>query len=224
MPDGIQLLSADADASVRNIIRLSAAEQGWLCDDAADGIAALKCLRRKRYDLLILDTELPEVDGVFVCHSLRKTEQTPVIFLGKSGTEAERLAGFEAGGNDYILKPFFPRELVARVKNLLALTGGGAGAHKIIEAGSLRMDMHARTAYLDSRPLQLAPKEYELLLFFCQHPSQAFSRDELLNEVWGRDFFGSDRTVDTHVKSLRGKLHPREYIQTVWGFGYKFQF
>jgi len=221
----VRLLAADGDLSVREIIRLAAAEQGWGCDDAADGIAALKLLRRGRYHAIVLDAELPDVDGVFVCRHLRKTVQTPVIFLSKNGAEANRLAAFEAGGNDYVLKPFYPRELVARIRSLLTLTGCGASpAREAVDAGKLRVDTRSRTAFLEGRALQLTPKEYDLLLFFCQHPFHAFSRDTLLDEVWGQDFFGSDRTVDTHVKSLRGKLRPYEYIETVWGFGYKFRY
>jgi len=203
---------------------MAAAEQGWICDDAADGIAALKLLRRMRYHLVVLNAELPDVDGIFVCRHLRKSEMIPVIFTSKSGAETDRLAGFEAGGNDYVIKPFFPRELIARMKNLLTLTGCDTGVSKTVTAGNLRIDISSHTVSLDGRTLQLTPKEYDLLLFFCQHPFQAFSRDNLLDEVWGRDFFGSDRTVDTHVKILRGKLQPYDYIETVWGFGYKFRY
>lgn len=220
----VRLLAADGDLSVREIIRLAAGEQGWVCDEAADGIAALKLLRRGRYHIAVLDAELPDVDGVFVCRHLRKTAQTPVIFLSKNGAEANRLAAFEAGGNDYVLKPFYPRELIARIRSLLALTGHDTGAAQAIDAGKLRVDIQSHTAALNGQPLRLTPKEYELLLFFCRHPFQAFARDTLLDEVWGQDFFGSDRTVDTHVKSLRGKLRPYGYIETVWGFGYKFKY
>jgi len=220
----VRILAADADVSVRTIIRLAAAEQSWTCDDAPNGIAALKLLRRNRYDLAVLEAELPDVDGFLICRHLRKTMPTPVIFISKNGAEAGRLAGFEAGGNDYVLKPFYPSELTARIKNLLALTGGGAGAPKTVSAGRLNVDTYSRSASLDGRPLQLTPKEYDLLLFFCQHPFQAFARDVLLDEIWGREFFGSDRTVDTHVKSLRGKLRPFDCIETVWGFGYKFRY
>ncbi len=221
----VRLLVADADVSVREIVRLATAEQGWLCDDAADGIAVFKLLRRYRYNLIVIDVDLPDIDGIFVCRHLRKNAQTPLIFMSKDGSENDRLAAFEAGGNDYVLKPFYPREMVARIKNLLTLTGCNPSAPKPISAGELRVDTHSHTAdFVDGRALQLTPKEYDLLLFFCKHPYQAFSRDVLLDEVWGRDFFGSDRTVDTHVKSLRGKLQPLDYIETIWGFGYKFKY
>lgn len=223
MFNGARILVADADTTVRDIIQLAAAEQSWRCDFATDGISALKHLRRNRYNIVILDTELPDVDGFLVCRQLRKNERMPVIFISKSGAEADRLAGFEAGANDYVIKPFYPRELIARIKNLLNLTGyNNLPEPKTLAAGKLRLDIDSRTAELDGRLLQLAPKEYELLLFFCQRPFQAFSRDALLNEIWGEEFFGSDRTVDTHVKSLRGKLRPYDYIETVWGYGYKF--
>jgi two-component system response regulator ResD len=222
--NAVRILAADGDLSVREIIRLAAGEQRWACDEAADGVAALKLLRRGSYHVAALDAELPDIDGVFICRHLRKTVQTPVIILSRNGAEQSRLAAFEAGGNDYVLKPFYPRELVARIRSLLALTGHGTNAARGIDAGKLRVDTQSRTASLEGRSLQLTPKEYELLLFFCRHPFHAFSRDTLLDEVWGQDFFGSDRTVDTHVKSLRCKLQPYGYIETVWGFGYKFKY
>ena len=218
----VQILVADADASVRDIILYSTNEQGWIMDEAKNGVEAIKRLRRNRYNLLVIDTELPIIDGFMVYSQFGSS--IPVIFLGKKTSEQDRIAPFEAGGNDYLIKPFYPRELIARIRSLLALTGHDASAARAIDAGKLRVDTQSHTACLDGQPLQLTPKEYELLLFFCQHPFHAFSRDTLLDEVWGQDFFGSDRTVDTHVKSLRGKLKPYGYIETVWGFGYKFKY
>lgn len=221
----IRLLVADADASVREVIRLACEDEGWMCDDAPDGIAALKLLRRQEYQLAILDAELAELDGYTVCRHIRKTSRFPVIFIGSSGRENDRLAAFSCGGNDYVPKPFFPRELAARVKNLLEFCGvSKATVAKSITAGSIRIDPESHSVYVSGRRTQLAPREYDLLLLFAQHPHQAFSRDQLLNLVWGEEFFGSDRTVDTHVKSLRSKIRPyQSVIETIWGFGYKFE-
>jgi len=222
LANGVRLLVADADIATREIVRLAAANENWQSDGAADGISALKLMRRNRYRLVVLDTALPDVDGFLVCRQFRKSEASPVIFISASAAEADKLEGFDAGGNDYVVKPFSTRELVARMKNLLALTGYDASAPHVLTAGKLSADLDSRTVTLNGGPLALTPKEYELLLFFCQHPLQAFSRDMLLDEVWGRSFYGSDRTVDTHVKSLRNKLQPYDYIETVWGYGYKF--
>ena len=220
----IKLLVADADPTVREIISLCAKAEGWLLDCAPDGLSALKRLRRSEYHLVILEAELPEVDGYIVCRHLRKTATVPVIFISRHGNETNRLAGFEAGGNDYVLKPFYPRELVARIKNFLSIWGHDARAANVIRAGEISLDINSRQTTVSGGEVKLTPKEFELLLFFMRNQRQAFSRDSLLELVWGQDFFGSDRTVDTHVKSLRGKILPcQNSIQTVWGYGYKFE-
>jgi two-component system response regulator ResD len=203
-----KLLAADADPTVREIISLCARGEGWLFDGAPDGLSALKRLRRNEYNLVILEAELPEVDGFIVCRHLRKSANVPVIFISRHGNEASRLAAFEAGGNDYVLKPFYPRELVARIKNLLNIWGHDARAANIIRAGEISLDLSSHRAAVSGSEVKLTPKEFELLLFFMRNQRQAFSRDSLLQLVWGQDFFGSDRTVDTHIKSLRGKILP----------------
>ena len=219
----IHLMVADGDSSIRNIIVMIAKAEGWKCDEAADGIAALKRLRHREYQMVILDTDLPELDGKIVCRHIRKSSRIPIIFIGKSGTEEERLEGFAVGGNDYLVRPFYPRELVARIKNLFWLINQASEIPKIMEFGGIRLDLDSHAVLVEKRRVQLTPKEYDLLVFFSKNPGQAFSRDALLNMVWGHEFFGSDRTVDTHVKSLRSKIHPlQHYVETIWGFGYKF--
>ena len=224
MAQTIHILVADADASIRDVVALCAAEEGWRCHGAPNGIAALKMLRREEYQLVVLDTDLPEVDGHILCSHLRKSTQIPVLFISKNGKEDDRLAGFAVGGNDYVLKPFYPRELQARMKNLLSLCAHRVSAPKVIEQGQIRIELDSHGAFVDGHKLQLAPKEYDLLLFFLRNAHRVFSRDEILDLVWGESFFGSDRTVDTHVKSLRGKIRPyQNCIETVWGLGYKFE-
>lgn len=219
-----RVLIADADSTIRDIIKISAMEQGWMVDEVGDGITALKGFRRTQYHLAILDTDLPDIDGKLVCRYLRKNSKLPVIFISRSGNEADKLAGFAVGGNDYMVKPFYPRELIARAKNLLTLCGHHSSASKEIEIGPFHVDLSSRVIYVDGRRLQLTPKEYDLLLFFCQNPGQAFSRDALLDLVWGEEFFGSDRTVDTHIKTLRSRIAPHQgTIVTIWGYGYKFE-
>lgn len=220
----VKLLVADADSSVRRIIKVAAAEEGWECDEAANGIAALKLFRHEKYNLVILDADLPELDGKLVCRQMRKVTNIPVIIIGKGELEEERLAAFTAGGNDYVIKPFYPRELIARINSLIILYGKVPEVKKTLDAGKLKIDLLARKVTVEGREITLAPKEYDLLLYLCRNPSVAYSRDRLLTVVWGEDFFGTDRTVDTHVKSLRNKIRPYHYyIVTVWGYGYKFE-
>jgi DNA-binding response OmpR family regulator len=215
---------ADADSSVRAIIRRCAQEERWAVDEAKDGIEALKCLRRKKYHLIILELELPVIDGLMVCESLNQTPNIPVIFISKKTSEDDRLAAFEVGGNDYIIKPFYPRELVARIKNLLKLNGIVSKTNRFLISGNLKIDLHSQDVFVDEQRIKLTPKEYNLLLFFCQNSNKAFSRSMLLDLVWGRQFDGTDRTVDTHVKSLREKIKPyHNYISTIWGYGYKYE-
>ncbi|MDR3278889.1 MAG: response regulator transcription factor [Synergistaceae bacterium] len=218
----IGLLIADADASVRDIVRYCARDEGWVSDDAKDGISALKLLRKKQYHLVLLDPELPEISGELVCAQIRKNSSVPVIFLSKNTSEENRLACFTAGGNDFVIKPFFPREIVARIKSFLTLCGAEP-SRKALNSGSLIIKLYSHSVMLDNREIKLTPKEYDLLLFFCQNADKAFSRDEILDFVWGNSFSGTDRTVDTHVKSLRNKIRPyHNYITTIWGYGYKY--
>lgn len=222
--DSVRLLLADSDPTVREILRFCSREEKWHCDEARDGIAALKLLRRSQYSLILLEFELPEINGELVCTQVRKNSRVPVIFLSRRNGEEDRLSSFEAGGNDFVAKPFYPRELIARIKNLLSLSGMGSGSREIVVAGKLQIDTYSHAVTVDERTIQLTPREYDLLLFLSQNPGKAFSRDSLLDLVWGKNFFGTDRTVDTHIKSLRNKIKPyHNYIATIWGFGYKFE-
>jgi DNA-binding response OmpR family regulator len=219
----IRLLVADADASVREVLRYCAKGEGWGIDEAKDGIAALKLLRRNQYDIVILDADLPEVSGDLVCGQIRKKSRVPVIFICGRSSEEDRLACFAAGGNDFVTKPFFPREILARVKSFLDLCGVFSSGKEIC-SGNLLINTRFHSVMVDDREIKLTPKEYDLLLFFCQRPNRAFSRDDILDYVWGKCFAGADRTVDSHVKSLRNKIKPyHNYISTIWGFGYKYR-
>ena len=224
MAQGIRLLIADPDASVRGIIRIAINEKGWECSEAADGIMALKLFRRNSYHLAVLDYDLAELNGRIVCRQIRKVSKIPVILLSVHSGEAERLSGFAEGCNDYILKPFYPGEVVARIQSLMTLCGYDNVQKKNLVCGGIEIDLLSHNVYIDQKAIKLTPKEYDLLVFFCQNPQKAFSRNALLDLVWDEDFDGSDRTVDTHVKSLRGKIRPYSfYISTVWGVGYKFE-
>lgn len=224
MVEDVKILVADADPTVRSIVRIATEEEGWSCVEAPDGIVALKLCRRNTFRLAVLDFDLPELDGRLVCRQIRKSSTAPVIFVGRHTGEAERLSCFSAGGNDYVIKPFYPRELIARAKSLMSLHGRLPEEPRTVTRGGITVDLTSRSVRVDGHEVALTPKEYDLLLFLCQNPSKAYTRDALLNLVWGDDFFGSDRTVDTHVKSLRGKIRPYHYyIVTIWGTGYKFE-
>ncbi len=220
----IRLLIADQDSAVRSAIKKMATAQGYLFDEAADGIAALKLFRRHDYNIIILDTDLPELDGRNVCRQIRKVSDAPILIVSAKYGEQDKLNAFELGVDDYIAKPFSAPELLARIKVFLYRSGGlnRVTPAKITFSG-LFIDTISRAVYIDDSAVQLTPKEYDLLFFLSQNPNKAFSRETLLNEVWGYDFTGSDRTVDTHIKTLRENIKPYDtFIVTVWGFGYKF--
>jgi len=224
MNSDIRLLIVDPSSSIRAEIRQLAVSQGYSFDEAADGIAALKLFRRNDYNLIVMDTDLPELDGGNVCRQIRKSSDVPILFISTRTKEQERLCAFEIGADDYITKPFYPRELLARIKVFLYRTGSKSkGVADKIAFNGLFINTVSREVMVDDRPVQLTPKEYDLLFFLSQNPNKAYSREALLNEVWGYCFTGSDRTIDTHVRTLRENIRPYDgYIVTVWGFGYKF--
>ena len=225
MGDGtVRVLVAEEDMNICEIIRLGAIEQGWEISEARDGIAAIKLLRRNKYQIVVLSFDLPIIDGGMVLAMMRDELRCPVIFVGKSGAEEDRLAAFEAGGNDYLQKPFFPRELLARMRNLMGLYGIHYEKRDTLVAGPIRIERHAQIAFVNDAKLKLTQREFNLLLQLCSRPGHAFSREALLDSAWGESFSGGDRTVDTHIKSLREKLRPNQgCIKTVWGYGYKFE-
>ena len=224
MNSDIRLLIVDQNSATRGEIRQLAVSQGYSFDEAADGIAALKLFRRNDYNLIVMDTDLPELDGRNVCRQIRKVSDVPILFISTRTSEQEKLCAFEIGADDFIVKPFYPRELLARIKVFLYRTGSQTKcvADKIAFNG-LFINTVSREVTVDDHPVQLTPKEYDLLFFLSQNPNKAYSREALLNEVWGYCFTGSDRTIDTHIRTLRDNIRPYDgYIVTVWGFGYKF--
>jgi DNA-binding response OmpR family regulator len=222
----IHLLVADKESAVRNAIKKVVLDEEYTCDEAADGITALKLFRHNDYHLVIVEIELPVIDGKNVCRQIRKISDIPIIALSESCSESDKLAAFEMGIDDYLCKPFSPQELLARIKVFLYRSGqlGKLSPTKITFNG-LFIDTNSHAVSIDDSEVQLTPKEYDLLYFLSQNPGKAFSREMLLNEIWGYEFSGSDRTVDTHIKTLREAIKPYEgHIATVWGFGYKFVF
>ena len=220
-----KVLVIDDEKSIRDIIGEYLTEEGFEFVEAPDGIRGLEIFRSLSPDLVILDVMMPKMDGWKVCREIRSESVTPVIMLTARGEEYDKLFGFELGADDYMVKPFSPRELIARVKAVL--TRGSVNErkdHEIIEIEDLRIDFDARSIYLGEEHLNLTPKEYDLLSFFVKNSGRVFSREQLLNQVWGYEFVGDARTVDTHVKMLRENLrHHRNWIVTSWGVGYKFE-
>lgn len=220
-----KVLVIDDEKSIRDIIGEYLTEEGFEFVEAPDGIRGLEIFRSVSPDLVILDVMMPKMDGWKVCREIRSESVTPVIMLTARGEEYDKLFGFELGADDYMVKPFSPRELIARVKAVL-LRGSvnERKDHEIIEIEDLRIDFDARSIYLGEEHLNLTPKEYDLLSFFVKNSGRVFSREQLLNQVWGYEFVGDARTVDTHVKMLRENLrHHRNWIVTSWGVGYKFE-
>lgn len=219
----VKILLADDDPHVRSIIREYAQAEEWTFSEASNGEEALRKFAEGGIALIVLDVMMPFLDGWGTLKQLRKESEIPVILLTARDEEYDRLLGFELGVDDYVAKPFSPRELIARMKALLKRTGIQESARQVLVFGNLRLDLDAHSATLAGHDLNLTPKEYDLLAFLAGKPSRVFTRDQLLNHVWGYDYFGDARTVDTHVRSLRDKLGDcRGLIATVWGTGYRF--
>lgn len=224
MSDKKKVLMVDDEPNIRDIMKEYMVIGDFELTEASDGLEALKILEVQTFDLIILDVMMPKLDGWSTLREIRKKGKHPVIMLTARGEEYDKLLGFELGVDDYVVKPFSPRELLARMKAVVARTQTETITQNeqiIFEA--LVLDVSARTVELSGERLSLTPKEYELMQFLMQNPKIAFSREQLLTSVWGYDFYGDDRTVDTHIKMLREHLGElRHWIVTVWGVGYKF--
>ena len=188
---------------------------------------AVEICRQKDFDIIIMDVMMPRLDGYSACKEIKKTKNIPVIMLSARGEEYDKLFGFEIGIDDYVVKPFSPKELMARVKVVLKRNSHDSNVNKNekLVFGGLEIDIPGREVYVDGKKASMTPNEYDLLFYLAKNNNIALSRDKLLEEVWGYDFFGDDRTVDTHIKMLRGSLGEkyRKYIVTLRGMGYKFE-
>lgn len=220
------ILVADDEQEMRDLIRAYLERENYRVDEAADGYEVLQKVQNNQYDLLLLDIMMPELDGFSTCVQLRRFSNIPIVFLSALGEELDRVQGLRIGGDDYIVKPFSPRELMARIEAILRRTKPLASTQPqdMLQFGNLRIDARGRAVYVNEEEITLTPKEFELLYFLAQHEGQVFSREQLLNQIWGFDYSGQERTVDTHVKTIRIKLKAEgERIKTVWGVGYKFE-
>ena len=219
----MKLLIVDDEARIRSLIAKYAAIEGYETDEAADGMEAVTRCRENNYDLIIMDVMMPELDGFSAVRVIRKDSKTPVIMLSARGEEYDRIHGFELGIDDYVVKPFSPKELMMRVGAVLKRTAGQA-ADEILTFDGLSIDFTARRVSIDGQEVDLSPKEYELLFYMVRNRGIALSREKLISDVWGYDFFGDDRTLDTHIKLLRRELGKyADRITTLRGVGYRFE-
>jgi DNA-binding response OmpR family regulator len=222
------VLVVEDEASLASTLSYNLRKNGFNVISAADGVAGLQAARRDNPDVIVLDLMLPKMDGLEVCRRLRADSDVPILMLTAKGEELDRVVGLEMGADDYLTKPFSMRELMARVRALLRRSGGRRTAEDAtrITAGELELDLRGRTVRRRGAEVALKPKEFDLLFFLAKNAGQVFTREQLLEHVWGYEFFGGSRTVDVHVRWLREKLeddpsHPN-HLLTVRGVGYKF--
>ena len=227
------ILVVDDESRIRSIIRKYAEFDGHTVTEAGDGMEAVLLCRKNEYDLIIMDIMMPELDGFSACREIRKISQTPIIMLSARGEEYDRINGFEVGIDDYVIKPFSPKELMLRIeaimkrlKNTPTAEPSATKPNVIIELdnGGLRADVTARLVFIDGERVDMSPKEYDLFFYLLSNRNIALSREKLLCEVWGYDFYGDARTLDTHIKLLRKSLgRYSNYIVTLRGVGYRFE-
>jgi len=220
-----KVLVVDDDQNVLELVKLYGEREGFQVVGLDNGDSVLPTFDRENPDVVILDIMLPGNDGLTLCRKLRAIRMTPIIMLTAKGDEADRVLGLEMGADDYVSKPFSPRELVARIKAVLRRTqmGDVAGGWKMKYPG-LEIQADTRRLLVDGEEKEVTPKEFDLLYHLAQHPRRVFTREELLTTLWGYDYFGDQRTVDVHIRRLRAKLSTltHEYLSTVWGVGYQF--
>lgn len=222
-----RILVVDDEINIRKVVREYAEFEGHEVSEAENGMEAVSLCHEHNYDLIIMDVMMPRLDGYSACKEIHKTKNIPVIMLSARSEEYDKLFGFEIGVDDYVVKPFSPKELMARVKVVLkrnTIQETPVYQDKYVFDG-LEVDISGREVYVNGKKAAMTPKEYDLLFYLVKNKNIALSRDRLLEEVWGYDFFGDDRTVDTHIKMLRNSLGDyRSYIVTLRGLGYKFEY
>ena len=223
-----KVLVVDDDANIVKLIKLYLEKEDYAVVTASNGIEALDVYKRENPSIIVLDIMLPQLDGNVVCREIRKTSDVPIIMLTAKGETFDKVLSLELGADDYIVKPFEPKDLVARIKAILrrSETKNEKSDDKIVQLDKLEVNLVNYELKIDGKTLEIPPKELELLYFLASHPNRVFTREQLLEEVWGFDYFGDSRTVDVHIKRLREKLEGAEanwQLKTVWGVGYKFE-
>ena len=226
------VLVVDDEEMIRRMIAKSAAREGYTVTEAGDGIEAIELCRTGNFDVMIIDIMMPELDGFSACREIRKFSYIPIIMLSARGEEYDKINGFEIGIDDYVVKPFSPKELMLRIEALMKRASGRVSAavpsqpkNEVVELanGGLRADLSARIVYVDGKRAEMTPKEYDLFFYMLKNKNIALTRERLISEVWGYDYFGDDRTLDTHIKLLRKSLGKyADFIVTLRGVGYRF--
>lgn len=222
-----KILVVDDEEKIRAIIKKYAEFEGYEIVEAENGMQAITICRQNDFDLIILDVMMPELDGFSACKEIRKFKNIPVIMLSARGEEYDKIHGFELGIDDYVVKPFSPRELMMRVKVVINRNNNDItdeNNHEIFKVEGLKIDFTGRIVYVDEARIDMSPKEYDLLFYMVKNKNIALTREKLITEVWGYDYYGDDRTLDTHVKLLRSSLGPyRKFLVTLRGVGYRFE-
>lgn len=221
-----KILVVDDEVNIRRVVREYAEFEGYEVAEAENGMEAVEMVKSEDFDLIVIDIMMPKLDGFSTCKEIKKYKTIPVIMLSARGEEYDKLFGFELGIDDYVVKPFSPKELMARIKAVLKRNNVSESTvpEKLVFEG-LEIDIAGREVYVDGEKASMTPKEYDLLFYLVKNKNLALTRDKLLEEVWGYDFFGDDRTVDTHIKMLRNSLGQyRKFIVTLRGMGYKFEY
>ena len=218
------ILIVDDEAQIRDIICKYAVFSGYKAEQAENGMRAVEMCRAKAYDLIIMDIMMPELDGFSAMREIRKVSNVPIIMLSARGEEYDKISGFEMGADDYVTKPFSPKELMLRCAALFKRVGGGEDTSKPYVFGGLTVDITARIVTVDGKRADMSPKEYDLLFYMVENKGIALSRDKLITAVWGYDYYGDERTLDTHIKLLRKSLGAySDMIVTLRGMGYRFE-
>lgn len=219
-----KILVVDDEERIREIIKKYAKFEGHEVVEASNGIEAIEICEKEDFHIIIMDIMMPELDGFSACKEIRKFKDTPVIMLSARGEEYDKIHGFEIGVDDYVVKPFSPKELLMRVNAIVKRSGTFENKKETLKIGGLLVDFTGRMVYIDDKKIDMTPKEYELFFHLIRNKGIALTRENILNKVWGYDFYGDDRTLDTHIKLLRKSLGEySKYIVTLRGVGYRFE-
>lgn len=220
----MKVLIVDDEVMIRNVLKEYVEFEGGEAHEAADGMEAVKRCREEDFDIILMDVMMPRLDGFSAVKEIKKEKNIPVIMLSARGEEYDKLFGFEIGVDDYVTKPFSPKEVMARIHAVLKRTANRTDDKEVLTFEGLTIDMAGRNVFVNGEKAELTPKEYEILFYLVKNRGIALTREKLLMDVWGFDFYGDDRTVDTHIKMLRSNLKEyRKFIVTLRGMGYKFE-
>lgn len=221
-----RILVVDDEVKIRAIIRKYGEFEGYEIIEAADGMEAIRMCKQQEFDCVILDVMMPELDGFSTCKEIKKIKDIPIIMLSARGEEYDKIHGFEIGIDDYVVKPFSPKELMMRIKVVISRNSNkdSKTGHEVFCREGLEVDFTGRVVSVDGVRVDMSPKEYELLFYLVKNRNIALERERLITEVWGYDYYGDDRTLDTHIKLLRSSLGPyRKFLVTLRGVGYRFE-